>query len=168
MSFVNSLDISASALSAQRLRMDIISQNIANQETYNTSPGGDPYCRQLVVFSEKKRFGDILDKYARLAYNDDEDVKKYSRGVYYLDHQERYKSAGVTVAEVIEDDAPFVPVYDPDNPLADEDGYIYKSNVDNTKEQIDLLAAQRSYEANAAAFAAVKSMLSTAMTLKGR
>ena len=168
MSFVNSLDISASALSAQRLRMDIISQNIANQETYNTSPGGDPYCRQLVVFSEKKRFGDILDKYARLAYNDDEDVKNYSRGVYYLDHQERYKSAGVTVAEVIEDDAPFVPVYDPDNPLADEDGYIYKSNVDNTKEQIDLLAAQRSYEANAAAFAAVKSMLSTAMTLKGR
>ncbi|MBQ3161406.1 MAG: flagellar basal body rod protein FlgC [Oscillospiraceae bacterium] len=168
MSFVNSLDISASALSAQRLRMDIISQNIANQETYNTSPGGDPYCRQLVIFSEKKKFGDILDKYARLAYNDDEDVKNYSRGVYYLDHQDRYKSAGVTVAEVIEDDAPFVPVYDPDNPLADEDGYIYKSNVDNTKEQIDLLAAQRSYEANAAAFAAVKSMLSTAMTLKGR
>ena len=59
-------------------------------------------------------------------------------------------------------------MYDPDNPLADEDGYIYKSNVDNTKEQIDLLAAQRSYEANAAAFAAVKAMLSTAMTLKGR
>lgn len=168
MAFLSSLDISASALSAQRLRMDIISQNIANQETYNTSPGGDPYCRQLVVFSEKKKFGDVLDKYTRLAYNEDEDAKKYSRGVYYLNHEDRYKSAGVTVADVIEDDAPFVPVYDPDNPLADEEGYIYKSNVDNTKEQIDLLAAQRSYEANAAAFSAVKAMLSTAMSLKGR
>lgn len=168
MSFLNSLDISASALSAQRLRMDIITQNIANQETYNTSPGGDPYCRQLVVFSEKKKFGEILDKYARLGYDNDENAKKYSRGVYYLNHEERYSVAGVTVADVIEDDAPFVPVYDPDNPLADEDGYIYKSNVDNTKEQIDLLAAQRSYEANASAFSAVKAMLSTAMSLKGR
>ena len=55
MSFINSLDISASALSAQRLRSDIIMQNIANQDTYNTSPDGDPYCRQLVVLSEKKK-----------------------------------------------------------------------------------------------------------------
>lgn len=167
MSFINSLDISASALSAQRLRTDIIMQNIANQETYNTSPGGDPYCRQLVVFSEKKKFGDVLDKYANLAKRD-ENEKKYSRGVYYLNHSDRYSYAGVTVAEVIEDDAPFVPVYDPDNPLADEDGYIYKSNVDNSKEQIDLLAAQRSYEANASAYQAVKAMLSKAMTLTGR
>ncbi len=168
MAFLSSLDISASALSAQRLRMDIISQNIANQETYNTSPGGDPYCRQLVVFSEKKTFGEVLDKYTNIAYDDYEISEKHSRGVYYLNHEDKYKSAGVTVADVIEDDAPFTPVYDPDNPLADEEGYIYKSNVDNTKEQIDLLAAQRSYEANAAAFSAVKSMLSTAMSLKGR
>lgn len=166
MAFVSSLDISTSAMSAQRLRMDVIAQNIANQETYNTTPGGNPYCRQLVVFSEKKSFSDVLDKYSNLsAGNGDE--KKYSRGVYYLDHSDKYSSDGVTVAEVIEDDAPFVPVYDPDNPLADEDGYIYKSNVDNTKEQIDLLAAQRSYEANVSAYNAVKAMLSKAMTLKG-
>ena len=167
MSFVSSLDISASALSAQRLRMDIISQNIANQETYNTSPGGDPYCRQLVVFSEKKKFSDVLDKYSNIS-NNDGSGKKYSNGVYYLNSgANKYSNAGVTVADVIEDDAPFTPVYDPDNPLADEDGYIYKSNVDNAKEQIDLLAAQRSYEANASAYAAVKAMLSKAMTLKG-
>lgn len=163
MSFLNSLDIGGSALSAQRLRMDIISQNIANQETYNTAVGADPYCRQLVVFSEKKNFSQVLDKYAA-AY----EGPRYSRGVYYLSNRNKYRYAGVTVAEVINDDAPYVPVYDPDNPLADEDGYIYKSNVDNTKEQIDLLAAQRSYEANAAAFNAVKAMLSTARTLKGR
>lgn len=166
MAFISSLDISASALSAQRLRSDIILQNIANQNTYNTSPGGDPYCRQLVVVSEKKRFSDVLDKYTRMSENNTGIRHRY--GTYYLGRQNRFKNAGVTVAEVIEDDAPFVPVYDPDNPLADEDGYIYKSNVDNSKEQMDLLATQRSYEANISAYKAVKAMLTKAMTLNGR
>ena len=166
MSFLHSLDISASGLSAQRLRTDIILQNIANQETYNTSPGGDPYCRQLTVFSEKKRFSDVLDKYVTMSENPN--APKYRHGTYYLSHQNRFRVAGVTVAAVIEDDAPFVPVYDPDNPLADDEGYIYKSNVDNAKEQIDLLAAQRSYEANASAYMAVKAMLTKAMSLNGK
>lgn len=166
MAFISSLDISASALSAQRLRSDIILQNIANQNTYNTSPDGDPYCRQLVVFSEKKKFSDVLDQYTRMSENNT--GVKHSRGVYYLGRMNRFKNAGVTVAEVIDDDAPFVPVYDPDNPLADEDGYIYKSNVDNSKEQMDLLATQRSYEANVSAYNAVKAMLTKAMTLNGR
>lgn len=166
MSFVNSLDIGISALSAQRLRIDVISQNISNQETYNTSPGGDPYCRQLTVFSEKKRFSDVLDKYVQMS-NIDYEPDHY-HGVYYLGYDNRYKLAGVTVVDVIEDDAPFVPVYDPDNPLADDEGYIYKSNVNNAKEQIDLLATQRSYEANASAYAAAKAMLTKAMSLNGR
>lgn len=163
MSFLNSLDIGGSALSAQRLRMDIISQNIANQGTYNTSVGEDPYCRQLVVFSEKKTFSDELDK-----FNNEGDGPKYSRGTYYLSHKNKYRYSGVTVTQIIDDDAPFVPVYDPDNPLADEDGYIYQSNVDNSKEQMDLLAAQRCYEANASAIAAVKAMLTKAMSLNGK
>ena len=86
MSFLNSLDIGGSALSAQRLRMDIISQNIANQGTYNTSVGEDPYCRQLVVFSEKKTFSDELDK-----FNNEGDGPKYSRGTYYLSHKNKYR-----------------------------------------------------------------------------
>lgn len=163
MSFLNSLDIGGSALSVQRLRMDVISQNIANQGTYNTAVGGDPYCRQLVVVSEKKKFSEELEK-----FNTDDDAPKYSRGTYFLSHKNKYKYAGCTVTQVINDDAPFVPVYDPDNPLADEDGYIYQSNVDNSKEQMDLLAAQRCYEANASAIAAVKAMLSKAMSLNGK
>lgn len=166
MAFISSLDISASALSAQRLRSDIILQNIANQNTYNTSPDGDPYCRQLVIFSEKKKFSDVLDQYTRMSENNT--GVKFNRGVYYLGRQNRFKNAGVTVADVVDDDAPFVPVYDPDNPLADEDGYIYKSNVDNSKEQMDLLATQRSYEANISAYKAVKAMLTKAMSLNGR
>ncbi len=163
MSFLNSLDIGGSALSAQRLRMDIISQNIANQGTYNTSVGEDPYCRQLVVFSEKKTFSEELDK-----FNNGDDGPKYSHGTYYLSHKNKYRYSGVTVAQIIDDDAPFVPVYAPDNPLADEDGYIYQSNVDNSKEQMDLLAAQRCYEANASAVSAVKAMLTKAMSLNGK
>lgn len=166
MAFISSLDISASALSAQRLRSDIILQNIANQNTYNTSPDGDPYCRQLVIFSEKKKFSDVLDQYTRMSENNT--GVKFNRGVYYLGRQNRFKNAGVTVVDVVDDDAPFVPVYDPDNPLADEDGYIYKSNVDNSKEQMDLLATQRSYEANVSAYKAVKAMLTKAMSLNGR
>ena len=166
MAFISSLDISTSALSAQRLRSDIILQNIANQNTYNTSPDGDPYCRQLVIFSEKKKFSDVLDQYTRMSENNT--GVKYNRGVYYLGRQNRFKNAGVTVVDVVDDDAPFVPVYDPDNPLADEDGYIYKSNVDNSKEQMDLLATQRSYEANVSAYKAVKAMLTKAMSLNGR
>ena len=163
MSFLNSLDIGGSALSAQRLRMDIISQNIANQGTYNTSVGEDPYCRQLVVFSEKKTFSEELDK-----FNNGDDGPKYSHGTYYLSHKNKYRYSGVTVAQIIDDDAPFVPVYAPDNPLADEDGYTYQSNVDNSKEQMDLLAAQRCYEANASAVSAVKAMLTKAMSLNGK
>ena len=162
MSFLSSLDICGSGLSAQRLRMDIISQNIANQNNYNTAVGEDPYCRQLTALSAKKKFSDVLKSY------DEYEGPKYRHGTYYLGDRTKYKYAGVTVAAVIEDDAPFVPVYEPDNPLADEEGYVYRSNVDNTKEQIDLLAAQRNYEANASALSAVKAMLTKAMSLNGR
>lgn len=167
MGFLTSLDIGASALSAQRLRVDVIQQNIANQETYNTERGGDPYCRQLTVFAEKKTFHQVMDKYLEMS-SMPEPAKKYHRGTYYLSHPNKYKSAGVMAVEVIEDDAPFIPVYDPDNPLADDEGYIYKSNVDNTKEQIDLMAAQRSYEANVSAVRAVQAMYTKAMSLTGR
>lgn len=160
MGFLSSLDIGQSALSAQRLRMDIINQNIANQDSYNTSTG-DPYCRQLTVMSEQKTFTDVLNKYTAT------DESTHSRGVYYRKNTDKYKLSGVAVTAVIDDDAPFTPVYDPDNPLADEEGYVYQTNVDNTKEQIDLLAAQRAYEANASAIEVVKAMMSKASELKG-
>lgn len=141
MSFLTSLDIGKNALSAQRLRLDIISQNIANAETTKTSDGG-PYRRQLVVFEEKKSFKNILgEKRGQISYD------------------------GVTVAKVIKDESPFVPVYDPTNPDADEDGYVNMPNVDITKETLDLLAATRSYDANITALNAVKAMASRALQI---
>lgn len=160
MGFLSSLDIGHSGLSAQRLRMDIILQNIANQDSYNTSTG-EPYCRQLTVISEKKDFAGVLNKYTT------RDKSTHKRGVYYRANQDKYRLAGAVITQVIDDDAPMTPVYDPDNPLADENGYIYHSNVDNTKEQTDLMAAQRAYEANASAIEVVKAMMSKASELNG-
>ncbi|MBQ5334277.1 MAG: flagellar basal body rod protein FlgC [Oscillospiraceae bacterium] len=160
MAFLSSLDISHSGMSSQRLRMDIILQNIANQDSYNTSTG-EPYCRQLTVISEKKDFAGILNKYTT------QEESTHRRGVYYRANMDKYRNAGSVITAVIDDDAPMTPVYDPENPLADENGYIYHSNVDNTKEQTDLLAAQRAYEANASAYEVVKAMMSKAAELKG-
>ncbi|MCI7351031.1 MAG: flagellar basal body rod protein FlgC [Ruminococcus sp.] len=146
MSFINSLDIGASALSAQRLRMDVISQNIAMSDAYATEEG-DAYRRQMVVFMEKKTFADTLEDQVSCR------------------HSSKYRLSGVKVTQVVEDETPLVPVYDPENPAADEEGYIYMPNVDKTKESMDMLAAQRSYEANVSAIAAVKAMLTKAMEL---
>lgn len=141
MSFLTSLDIGKNALSAQRLRMDVITQNIANAETTKTEDGG-PYRRQLVVFEEKKSFKKILgQKTGKVDYD------------------------GVTVAKVVKDDSPFTPVYDPTNPDANEQGYVMMPNVDRTKETLDLMAATRSYEANVTAMNAVKAMAQRALQI---
>lgn len=141
MSFLASMDISKNALSAQRLRMDIITQNIANADTTKTEDG-TPYVRQLVVFEERKSFKEVLGEQSK-----------------------KLKYEGVTVAKVVKDDSPLNPVYDPTNPDANEDGYVMMPNVDTTKETLDLMAATRSYESNVAALDAIKSMAQKALTI---
>lgn len=141
MSFLTSLDISKNALSAQRLRMDVITQNIANAETTRTADG-TPYKRKLVVFSEKVSFKKVLGE-----------------------KQGEYKYDGVAVTNIVEDQAPLKPVYDPDHPDANEDGYVLMPNVNNAEEQIDLMAATRSYEANITALNAIKSMAKLALQI---
>ncbi|MDR0992888.1 MAG: flagellar basal body rod protein FlgC [Ruminococcus sp.] len=162
MSFLSSLDIASSALTVQRLRTDIIAQNIANQGTYNTVAGEDPYARQLVVVGERRSFSDILGEFSG-------DKSYHSRGTYYLNvgPARSAKGDGVQALRIVDDETPPTPVYDPSNPAADEDGYIYQSNVDNAKEQIDLIAAQQAYNANAAVLQAMQGMFAKAMTLKG-
>ncbi len=141
MSFFSSLDISKNALSAQRLRMDIISQNIANAETTRTEDGG-PYIRQYVSFEERTSFKKMLgDENAKLQYE------------------------GVTVDSVKKDDAPLVPVYDPTHPDAGEDGYVMMPNVDKTIEMIDFMAATRAYDANVTILNGVKAMASKALQI---
>lgn len=136
MSAMNGMNVSASGMTAQRLRMDIISQNIANVNT-TRDEYGSPYKRKAVVFAEKNvtPFGEILMKTAGTAGN------------------------GVKVTKIVEDnETPMRKVYDPSHPDADEDGYVSFPNVNIVQEMTDLIDATRSYEANVTAFNASKNM----------
>lgn len=131
MAFLNSLNTIGSALTAERYRMDVVAQNIANQNTAATTPE-EAYQRKQVVFQERNM-------------TFDEQLQKVSGG-------------GVRISEIVELGEDVTPVYDPTNPIADENGYIYMPNVNNTEEQIDLLEASRAYEANLSALSVVKAM----------
>ncbi len=138
MAFLNSLNIIGSALTAERFRSDIINQNIANQTTIRTEDG-EPYRRKQVIFETREQ-------------TFDEALKHVTGG-------------GVRVKEVVESQEDFVPVYDPDNPEADEEGYVYYPNVNNTEEQVDLLEASRVYEANVSALSVIKAMASKSLEI---
>lgn len=138
MAFLRSLDINASALTAQRMRMDIVSENIANRDTTRTASGG-PYRKKTVVFQ------DILSTAAS------------KRGG---------AKGGVVVSQIVEDyTTPMEWVYNPSHPDADEDGYVQMPNVDSLKETIDAMSASRSYDANLTAFNIMKEMASKALTI---
>lgn len=135
MSFMNGMNVSASGMTAQRLRLDIISQNIANVNT-TRDENGNTYRRKNVVFAEKdiSPFGAVLMKTAGRVGN------------------------GVKVTEIVEDPSELRKVYDPSHPDADEDGYVSYPNVNVVQEMTDMISATRSYEANVTAFNATKSM----------
>lgn len=153
MSFLRSLDISAAGMSAQRLRQDIIAQNVANSMTTRTADG-TPYRRQMVVFAEAIGNTQSIKNERELSFRN---VLR-ERG-----KNEQYK--GVDVVRVVEDQTPLTPVYDPTHPDADEMGYYYKPNVDLAVENIDSMAASRSWEANKAVFDAVKAMATNALSI---
>lgn len=141
MSFCSSLDIVGSALTAERFRTDIITQNIANAETTVTA-NGEPYRRQQVVFQEiPLSFSAELNKAASKT------------------------KGGVKVSEVVESDRDFILKYEPDNPNADENGYVRYPNVDKTEEMIDLMAASNAYEANLTALSVVKAMINKTLEI---
>lgn len=147
MSFLNTLDISASGLTAQRFRMDMIAQNIANIDTTRTAEGG-PYQRRLVVFEEKETsFRSTLERAASRVSGSGVGSSRYSNG-----------TAGVRVSEVVRSENEFVPVYNPSHPDADEDGYVMMPNVDRAEENIDLMAATHSYNSNITTLNIIKTM----------
>ena len=146
MGFLGSLDISASALTAQRLRMDVISENIANIDTTRTD-SGEPYRRKYVVFSAVEN-DDAFSSYMNTA-------------------GENSRVGGVYVSQIGEDQSEFILEYDPTNVDANEDGYVAKPNVDLSQEMVDMVSAYRSYEANVTAFNASKDMAVKALEIGG-
>ncbi len=145
MSFLSSFDISASGMTAQRQRLDVASENISNIETTRTESGG-PYRRKLVVLEEKPSTSFRSEFYSRLRKSVSE-------------------KGGVQVAEIIEDQRDLNPVYNPEHPDANEDGYVMMPNVDYVKETVDAMSATRSYEANITAFNAIKLMAQKALEI---
>jgi len=132
----SSFDVSASGIHAQRARMDVIANNIANADSTRTA-GGGPYRRQNVVF----------------------------RAVYEQSVGNKYPSAGVEVEGVVEDPTDFRTVYDPSHPDADANGYVRMPNVNVVEEMVDMISATRAYEANITALNAAKSMISAAIEI---
>ena len=155
MAFLSSLNISASGMTAERMRLDVASENISNLNTTRTEDGG-PYKRKMVVFETVKdrNFQQVLNGAAR-GVRGRNGQKIGSIGA----------AGGVRVAEILEDDRDFKPVYDPLHPDADIDGYVMMPNVDLVKETIDAMSASRGYDANLTAFNAMKAMASKALEI---
>jgi len=146
MSLFGGLEISASGLTAERLRMDVSAENLANAQT-TRGTDGQPYRRKEVVLQEAAgSFGASLS--AAMG------VGKGTEG------------GGVQVAGVVQDTTtPLKRVYDPGHPDADAQGYVSMPNVDTVTEMVDLISAQRAYEANVTAMQAAKQMFSRTLEL---
>ena len=138
MNFLRLFEISSSGLYAQRKRLDVIASNLANLETTRTENGG-PYRRKMVVMSTKpvEGFDEVLSS----------------------------RLEGVKIDDIVEDDAPFMKVYNPGHPDADEQGYVLKPNVDLVVEITNMLVAKRNFEANVTAVRSTKQMALKALEI---
>ncbi|MFA9271094.1 MAG: flagellar basal body rod protein FlgC [Baekduiaceae bacterium] len=147
MGLFDALNVSATGLSAERTRMDVIANNLANAQT-TRGPDGQPFRRQEVVLqSESSTFASVLSS--------EVGAKARTNG----------PPKGVRVVEVAEDPTPNRRVYDPGHPDADDDGYISLPNVNPVTEMVDLIASSRSYEANVNAMQTAKQMFSKTVDL---
>ncbi len=143
----NGFDISASALTAQRLRLDVVASNIANANTTRgelVNGKWVPYTRKLVELQSRNpdAFQDILNQKI---------TEKTGQGV--------------RVSQIYNDPTPYKTVYDPTNPDADENGNVQMPNVDIMKEMVDMISASRSYEANVTALNASKNMVTKSLEI---
>lgn len=149
MAVFDSFGINASGLTAERYRMDIISQNVANANTTRTD-NGEPYTRKVVTFKEKN------DPHA-------------SFSAYLASNQSKYNRTGmlgVKVGGVFDDThSDYKMVYDPSHPDADENGYVTYPNVNIVTEMTNLIDASRAYEANATAFNSSKAIVQTGLSI---
>lgn len=146
MSIFNSMNITSSALTAQRLRMDVISSNMANVDTTRgklVNGKWRPYQRKEVVLEP---MSNSFSSFLQAATGNT-------------------TGNGVKVAKIVDDNTPFKLVYDPQNPDANADGYVEMPNVDPLKEMVDLMSSTRSYEANVTVFNSNKAMLMKALEI---
>lgn len=142
------IDTSASGLTAQRLRMDLIAGNIANVDTTRTPEGG-PFKRQLAVFASRSEV--TFRKFPFLPMK----IKTVLES----------PGDGVKVLDIVKDPSPPRLRYEPGHPDANSEGYVAYPNVDVVKEMVDMINASRAYEANVTSINATKSMFSRALAI---
>jgi flagellar basal-body rod protein FlgC len=142
MGFYDAIDIAASGLTAQRMRMDVTAENLANAQTTRTA-NGQPYQRQEVVLQQVGGFGATLAG----AMNS------------------KPPAAGVQVAGIVADPTPDKLVYDPGHPDANAQGYVRMPNVSSVTEMVDLISESRSYEADVTAMQTAKAMYTKTLDL---
>ncbi len=144
MAIFSTLNIGATALTAERTRMEVISKNIANVNTTRTS-SGKPYRRQMPLFKEIEgdSFSSILSNVSN---------KHKSEG-------------GVKVTGIENDRTPFKAAYNPGHPDADQDGYVLMPNIDIVTEMVDMISASRAYEANMTTINSAKAMAMKALEI---
>ena len=138
MAFLSSMNVVGSGLTAQQLRLDVISENITNMNTTRTQAGG-PYRRKMVVLEANGEQTAFQAALARARGTADEEPM-----------------GGVRVTEIAEDPSDFKLVYDPEHPDANAEGYVEMPNVDLIKEMADAMAANQAYSANVTAFNVLK------------
>ena len=147
MGMFDAFDISASALTAERMRMDVTAENLANAQTTRTANGG-PYRRKEVVLQEAAQGGGFAGN-LRAA----------------MGAGSGSRPGGVEVAGIAEDSTPSKMVYDPGHPDANAQGYVAMPNVDSVTEMVDLISASRAYEANVTAMQSAKQMFTKTLDL---
>ncbi len=152
MSFLSTINIIGSGITAQHLRLDVISENVTNINTTRTDEGG-AYRRKMVVFQAQNATRDAF----RVAMDRARNGMVSNAGFE--------TSGGVRVVEIAEDPSDFKLKYDPTDPDANEEGYVELPNVDLVKEITDAMAASQAYSADVTAFNVLKSVISSGLEI---
>lgn len=163
MSLFSAFNINASGMTAERYRMDVISENVANANTTRTADG-TPYRRKVVAFAEKSNqatFKHVLGEQTHMhALSGTNANMSHTHVVAHTHTRQGYTGTGVKVSGLYEDhNTEMNMVYDPSHPDADENGYVTYPNVNIITEMTNMIDASRAYEANSTAFNATKAMV---------
>ena len=150
MAFLSSMNIVASGMTAQQLRLDVVGENVTNSTTTRVENGEGAYRRKMVVFEAETG----RDGFRRA-------MARASAGMVPAGQT----AGGVRVAQIVDDPSPMKLVYDPTHPDANEDGYVEMPNVDMVKEIADAMAATRAFASNVTAFNTLKSVISSGLEI---
>lgn len=152
MAFFSSMNIVASGLTAQQLRLDVVAENITNATTTRTEGGNGAYRRKVVVFESQSGRDGFRQAMARAANG-------------LAPNGDGASAGGVKVTRIAEDPSPMKLVYDPTHPDANDEGYVEMPNVDTVKEMTDAMAATQAFSANVTAFNTLKSVVAKGLEI---